>query len=317
MLVLVFSASISPVQAAARQSEQAAAAETASQAWLARLAPFAIGPGQPGHDDAKYLIPSATQEADEMQKRLAIYAEAAAALAEYRAANLGPMETEDLRRTVANLDAALRRFDESCVQFVSQDLAEADSVLAGLEQFVREQDAHMAVAEPVFYPDRSTLERAQAILDRASGLAKTGDPRLAGLCSRLETLKKADARLRAARAADTRLRPDAYAGGDAATLKQFAEQVVSRAAPGIVLLKTAIVSPDWTEESVVEWTDTTQTALRHRTTRSVTAQVAGRVNAETRLYAVDVGQDRLSNGAWGPTAGHVMFADPMLEENAN
>ena len=124
-----------------------------------------------------------------------------------------------------------------------------------------------------------------------------------------------DGRLRAALAADTRMRADAYAGGDAAELKSFAEQVVAGAQPGIVLLKTAIVSPDWTEESVVEWTDTTQTALRHRTTRSVTVQVAGRLHANTLLFTVDVSQDRLSSGGWGPTAGHVMFTDPMLAEN--
>ena len=47
----------------------------------------------------------------------------------------------------------------------------------------------------------------------------------------------------------------------------------------------------------------------------MTAQVAGRLNATTRLFTVDVSQDRLSGGAWGPTAGHVMFTDPMLEEN--
>jgi hypothetical protein len=214
-----------------------------------------------------------------------------------------------LAQASEDLDAALRQAD--------QDLAAADSALAGLEQFVREQDAHMAAAEPVLYPDRGALENTQTILDRASGLAKTGDSRLAGLRSRMNALKKADARLRAARATDTRMRPEAYAGDDAEALKQFAEQVVSRAQPDIRLLKTAIVSPDWTEESAVEWTDTTQTALRHRTTRSVTAQVAGRVNAETRLYTVDVGQDRLSDGAWGPTHGQVMFVDPMLEENVS
>ena len=294
----------------------AAAAGAASADWLARLAPYATGMGQPGYDGAKYLIPSATQEAEEMQKRLGLYAEASAALAGYRAANLGTLETDEVRQTAEKLAAALRQFGESCVQAAAQDLAEADARLAQLEEFVRIQDARMAAAEPVFHPDRGILEDVRARLDRAAGLVRSDDLRLAELRARLEALKKADARLRAALAADTRLRPDAYAGDDAAELKQFAEQVVARAQPGIRLLKTALVSPDWTEESVVEWTDTTQTALRRRTTRSLTAQVAARLNANTKLYTVDVSQDLLASGAWGPVAGHVMFADPMLEENA-
>ena len=294
---------------------QAPAAAAAAD-WLARLAPYATGAGRPGYDEAKHLIPAATPEAEEMQKRLGLYAEASAALAGYRAANLGTLETDEVRQTAEKLAAALRQFGESCVQAAAQDLAEADARLAQLEEFVRAQDARMAAAEPVFHPDRGTLEKVQALLDRAAGLVRSDDLRLAELLARLEALKTADARLRAALAADTRLRPDAYAGEDAAEMKQFAEQVVARAQPGIVLLKTALVSPEWTEESVVEWTDPAQTALRRRTTRSLTAQVAARLNANTKLYTVDVRRDLLASGAWGPAAGQVMFADPMLEENA-
>jgi hypothetical protein len=302
-------------QAQAGAEQQAGAAGAASVDWLARLMPYVAGTGQAGHDEAKYLVPSATQEAEEMQKRLGIFAEASTALAEYRQANLGPMETDELRQVVAELETAIRQFGQSCVQYADEDLAEAGLRIAQLEQFVQEQDARMAAAEPVLYPSRDALEQVQAILGRAAGLVQSDDPRLSDLRGRMEWLKKADARLRAALAADTRLRADAYAGGDAAELKSFAEQVVARAQPGTTLLKTAIVSPDWTEESVVEWTDTTQTALRHRTTRSVTVQVAGRLHANTMLFTVDVSQDRLSSGGWGPTAGHVMFTDPMLAEN--
>lgn len=293
-----------------------AAGAQAPADWLARLAPYATGAGRPGYDEAKYLIPAATPAAEEMQKRLDLHAEASAVLADYRAANLGAAETDELRRTAEELAAALRQFGESCVQSAARDLAEADARLAQLEEFVRAQDAHMAAAEPVFHPDRGTLENVQARLDRAAGLVRSDDLRLAELRARLEDLKKADARLRAALAADTRMKPDVYAGADAAELKPFAEQIVARAQPGICLLKTALVSPEWTEESVAEWTDAAQTTLRRRTTRSLTAQVAARLNANAKLYTVALGRERMADGAWGPVAGRVMFADPMLEENA-
>ena len=303
-------------QGQAAAAQQAAAAGAASGDWLARLSPFVVGLGQPGHDEAKYLIPSATQETAEMQKRLGIYGTATAALAEYRRANLGALETDELRQIVAHLDAAIRQFGESCVQYADMDLGEIDAKLAYLEEFVRNQDAKSAAGESTLFFDRNSLEEIQTILDRAGRLAKPDDPRLVAGRDRIAALKTADARLRAARAADTRMRPDAYAGGDAADLKRLAEQIVARAQPGIRILKTAVVSPDWQQESVVEWTDTTQTALRHRTTRSVTAEVAGRLNANTQMYTLDLSQDLLAGGGWSPPTGHVMFSDPMLEENA-
>ena len=111
------------------------------------------------------------------------------------------------------------------------------------------------------------------------------------------------------------MKPDAYAAGDLADLKKAAEQFVLKAQPGARVLRTTLISPDWNEERVVEWTDTTQTALRHRTTRSVTAQVAVKKNADTLLQTVHLGQDLKSDRTWGPTYGHVMFTDPMLEAN--
>jgi hypothetical protein len=284
--------------------------------WLARLRPFVADMGQPGHDPAKHLIPSAVPEGDEMQKRLGIYAEASAALADYRQAQLGTEETDELRQVSADLETTLRRFAEACVQYADQDLAAAKVAIASLEQFVRDQDAQMAAGKPILCPDRGAIENAMKMLDRASGLAKNGDPRLAGLHARMKALKTADARLRAARAGDTHVRPDVYAHSDAEALKQFAEQVVLRAQPGLNLLQTVIASPDWTEENAIEWADTTQTALRSRTTRRVTVQVAARFNAETRLYTVEISQDRLAPGTWGAIDGLVIFVDPMWEENA-
>ena len=74
-------------------------------------------------------------------------------------------------------------------------------------------------------------------------------------------------------------------------------------------------SADWAAESVIEWTDTTQSALRHRVTRAVSAQVAGKSGDATTLYTLHIAKDRRTDGSWGPLHGHIMFKDPILEEN--
>lgn len=302
-------------QAQAASEQQAAAAGAASGPWLARLKPYVIGLGQASHDPDKYLVPSATQDQADMQKRLGIYAEAATALAEYKKANLGDLATDDLKQAAALLENAIEQFESSCRQYAEQDLRDADAAIGHLEQFIREQDVRMASKETFLFPERDQIGNAQVIVNRAAGLLKAGDQRINALNSRIDSLKRADARLRAARIAETRMRPDAYTGGDAADLKKSAEQFVLRAQPGARVLKSALISPEWKQESVLEWTDTTQTALRHRTTRSLTAQVAGKRNADTLLYTVDVSQDLQAGGGWGPTYGHVMFTDPILETN--
>lgn len=302
-------------QAQAAAEQQATEAGQASEGWLAKLRPFVTGLGQPGHDPDQYLVASATQDQEEMQKRLGIYAAAAAALEEYKKANLGSLATDELKQAAAMLDNALVQFQSSCRLYADEDLRSADVKIQEMERFIREQESKMAAKESFLFMERDQIGNAQAIADRASGLLKAGDQRINALNRRIDNLKRADARLRAARIAETRMAPDAYAGDDAAGLKKSAEQFVLRAQPGVRVLKTAIISPAWKQESVIEWTDTTQTALRHRTTRSLTAQVAGKRNADALLYTVDVSQDLQAGGGWGPTYGHVMFTDPILEAN--
>ncbi|MBN2451245.1 MAG: hypothetical protein JXR77_12700 [Lentisphaeria bacterium] len=50
-------------------------------------------------------------------------------------------------------------------------------------------------------------------------------------------------------------------------------------------------------------------------TRSLTAQVAAKVGADTRFFTLHLAQDRQAGGGWGTAYGHIMFTDPMLEEN--
>jgi hypothetical protein len=91
--------------------------------------------------------------------------------------------------------------------------------------------------------------------------------------------------------------------------------VVQEKFGGATILRTTVISRDWKEEDVVEWTDTTQSAARRRVTRSVSAQVAARQADGVFLYTVHLAQDRRSDGSWSPLYGHIMFTDAMLEEN--
>jgi hypothetical protein len=108
---------------------------------------------------------------------------------------------------------------------------------------------------------------------------------------------------------------DKYKGRTAAAIKQTARKIIKTKFPQATILRATLISSGWQEERVFEYTDTTRTAVRYRVTRSITAQVAARQGQDVSLYTLDISKDRRSDGSWSPLYGHIMFTDPMLEEN--
>jgi len=69
---------------------------------------------------------------------------------------------------------------------------------------------------------------------------------------------------------------------------------------------------------VEEWTDTSKTVWRIRTTRNITGQVAANTPNGVRLITVALAQDKQSDGSWGVLYGNLhQYYDPMLESNVN
>ncbi len=187
-------------------------------------------------------------------------------------------------------------------------LAAAATTLDRLEAFVREQDARMAAAQPIAGLDRVELEALQAFLGRAAQALPPDDAEWADLSMRFQNATRADARLRAALAPDTRLRPDAYAGADAAELKRAAEDAVLAVHPEAVLRRAILAAPNWTDEAPA--------SPQAVAGRRLPAEVAARILSTTKLFLVELRQERAPTGEWGPPQAAPWHAIPMLEENA-
>jgi hypothetical protein len=83
-------------------------------------------------------------------------------------------------------------------------------------------------------------------------------------------------------------------------------------------LRCTVVSENWQEETVKEWTDTSRTTWRVRTTRSLTSQVAAKTADGVRFITVALAKDKQSDGSWGGLYGNLhQYSDPMLESNVN
>jgi hypothetical protein len=283
--------------------------------WRARLRPFLLHPSHAEFDSASYLDPRATSDAAQMQQRLDVYSRAAATLTEFRQSQVGVAPPVELQQMALDIENALRRFGLSCLQHADQELTDADGDVQRLEQFVREQDDNLARGKPISLMEREDLQRLDAAIARAARLVRSDDACLLDVRLRLSALKRHDVRLRQLGAADTRMRPPAYAGSDALALQQAAGRAVQVHRPGVRILKTVLVSPAWSEETVVEWADFQQEQLQQRVARRLTAQVAARHGEDVLLFTIELRQVRLPSGLWGPVSGTVQFVDPILEKN--
>lgn len=300
-------------QAAKPAKETGSKPPGAESDWVSKLKPYITGLGQPDHDPKKYLIPSATQDQTEMADRAAIYSSAKADLDAFKKS--GTPLGGDLESIVPELERSVSEFESSCVSYADYDISEASEKLGQAEQFMAEQKAKIASKQTPNLFQKDILPYIESIVNRAAGLVKPDDSRITELRKRIETVRTTDLEIRKTRISDTRMTQEKYTGGDAAAVKEKAMQILKKAHPEANAIKTAIISSDWKEESVLEFTDTTQTALRYRVTRSLTVQIGADNGSEAFIYTIDISKDKRSDGSFGELYGHVMYTDPILKEN--
>jgi exonuclease VII small subunit len=299
---------------AASAGAAAAAAESASAGWLARLRPYVIPSHQPGHDKTRYLVPSATMDEAEMNDRVRIFSEASQVLKELRAAGV-TAKTEDLAAVEKQLDSALAEFRDSMKSYGARELDAIRGKLDHAGQFIREQQQKSSGNQAFLTIDKDILPDLRRAIGRVTVFLAADDPQPADLLKRLAGLEADDAALRQKRVAETRVTPGRYAGPDKGDIVAQAADIVAKSHADARVLRTSVLSADWKEESALEFTDTTRSAIRHRVTRSVTVEVAVKRAGGAFLYTLDISKDRRTDGSWGGPYGHIMFTRPILEEN--
>ena len=293
--------------------EASAAQDAACQPWIDRLAPFVDG----GMGSPKYLIASPTASAQQIAEQQAIFEEATLAFAEYQKAEFPLGKSWRLETLEEAMASRLQEFPKA--------MAESQAMMSGdvgkrLDQMLAFMTRNAAWKEDVTKKPPVVMERDLAPLreavDAYAETVGTDDTKLAELRATLTTIETTNAEHRAIRADRTFQRPDGYTGSDLKELKSKAESVALAAYPKSKALHVTVPSRDWAIEDVVEYTDTTNSALRHRTTRSVRAEVAIKdADGKIWLQEIYLAQDKLPDAGWSALKGHTTWADPMSPKN--
>lgn len=286
--------------------------EESCRAWVDAMRPYVdVGAGSP-----KYLVVGCTANEGEITQRSALLEEAKTLWADYQKAQFPNGKSPELLSLEERMQQCLAEMPESLRQSRALVSADIDKEFTRVLNYLTTDTGWQA--DPTKMPN-IVMERDVAplreALKRYAGIAGADAAKLATLRDTLAKIEKQDQANRAIRAERTYLKPDQYEGDDTDALRRKVEAIVKEKDQGKVL-RVTLPDETWKEESVVEWTDTTHTALRYRNTRSMTAHAAAKgSDGKVYLHAVHLAADRQSDGSWGPLYGHVMWSDWMAEKN--
>lgn len=297
------------------EGEARARQEESCRPWVDKLRQYVdVGAGS-----RKYLVVGVTLSEAEINERAALLEEAKALWPDYRKAKFPHGKTPRLLMLEEEMQKRFKEMPEALRQsraLVSGDLEkEFDRTLNHLTRDTGWQSDVTRMPNLVMERDVTPLQKA---LERYAGTVEPDDAQLAKLKQKLAQIREQDQKNRAIRAERTYMLPERYKGSDADTLREKVGEIVKEKSATGKALRITLPAEDWKQESVLEWTDTTNTALRYRNTRFMTTQAAAKAaDGKVYLHGVHLASDRGSDGTWGPLYGHVMWSDWMAEKNVN
>lgn len=303
---------LASAESALREAEAAIGGALSGDAlvngWVSRLSAFA-------RNGAKDLTTPIRGPAAYAQVQ-AWRQEAQEASAEYGKVAFPRGKTKDLERAEAFFRESMAEADANLQEAVASRRRSATEKLGYVTEHFAGDTAWKQ--DPGIPPKRFADEMIEDARTAVDDLARyvPGDPDVARLREGVEAVTRENAERRKAGAALTFLKRETYAGGDAEALRAVARQRVPVDHEGAEVLRVTIFTPTWREETVTEWTDTTRSALRVRTTRTLMFTVAFRTKDGVFRDLGYLNQDRASDGSWGPAYAHLTkFRAPMPEAN--
>ena len=298
-----------------------AAREQQSAEWVTKFRAYLSYTGQEGCDPAKTVFVPGTSEPEKFADARKRYEAFKAFYAEYKKTefpNGKTFQLEDLADKEAPL--RLKAFETEFASRVASLTGEAEKEIdAAMAQLEKDNGWKSDKAIKPNLVDHKWMASIRETTEKVAAALPESDPKRKEIEAKFDALVTKDKENREIRKERTFMTPDRYAGGDIGALKKKAEDLVkNNKKEGGDPLRCTIISENWQEQTVEEWTDTTKTTWRRRTTRGITAQVAAKTADGVRLITVALAQNKQSDGNWGPLYGNLhQYSDTMLESNVN
>lgn len=295
------------------------AKEKQSAEWVAKFQEYLAYSGSEGHNPAKLVIVPGTSEPEKFADAKKRYDAFKKFYEEYRKTEFPNGRTwalEDLADNQAPL--RIQQFEKEFAgkQGSVSERAEGE-INAAMAQLEKDNGWKSDKSIRPNLVDHKWMSSIKEATEEAVSALGADAPKGKEVQAKFDALVAKDKENRQIRKERTFMISDRYTGNDIRDLKKKAEDLVrNNAVEGGTPLRSTIIAENWREETVHEWTDTSRTVRRWRTTRHQTAQVAAKTSDGCRLVTVALAQDKQSDGQWGPLYGNLHQGfDPMLEEN--
>lgn len=297
------------------------AMEKQSAEWVPKFNQYLSYAGQEGYNPDKYVFVPGTSEPEKFAEAQKRYDEFKAFYEEYKQAEF-PNGMSGKLKDLAENQAPLRikDFEEGFASRVDYVAGSAGKEIAtAMKQLEKDNGWKSDKNIKPEMIDHKWMASIKESVEKTNSALAASDPKRKEVQAQFESLVAMDNANRQIRKERTFMMPDRYPGKDIAQLKRKAESLVkNNKKEGGKPLRCTVISEGWQLETVEEWTDTSKTVWRSRTTRSLTSQVAAKTSDGVRLITVALAQDKQSDGKWGPLYGNLhQYSDPMLEENVN
>jgi hypothetical protein len=305
----------------AKAEAQAAdnAREKQSREWISRFQAYLSSPGIEGHNPDLLVFVPGTSEPEKFGDAYARYEAFKAFYEEYKNTDFPAGRTDKLidlaeKKAPAHFKYFEEGFSDRVESITGYAEKEIDDATAYLE---RDNGWKSDSTVKPYLLDHKRMSAIQGAVKNVNAALPADDPTRKRVLGKFETLAAKDKANREIRKQRTFMKPDRYKGKDIKELKNKAESLVKNdAKEGGTPLRTTLISENWDEQTVEEWTDTAKTTWRRRITRSITAQVAARTSDGVRCITVALAKDKQSDGSWGPLYGNLhQYSEPMLEAN--
>lgn len=268
--------------------------------WAEKLAVYKANPTE----GSKGYFGISREDVGELVKLKPDYDEAKALYTEFKKTGMDPDDCHQLRDAAWNIGVSIGNYEGSLERIIKGAEDELEIALQWLQSYPQNAWTYA----------RDLMAGHRRRIGNAETLFGSDNPRVKALQEKFAGFEKRISEAQAKALEKVRMKPDAYKGGDANSLKALAKSIVMKAHPKAKILRVSITSKSWERESVIEFTDTTKTALQHRVTNGVYAQVAAKEDNECLIYTLYLHKDSIG-GAQRELQGHIMYQDRILEKN--
>jgi hypothetical protein len=277
-------------------------ADLIAEEWAAKLEPYKADTQE--NSKGKYGAPMS--DPNEIAALRPQYEEAKKVYGEFLATGIDKDSHWKLREAEYNIKVAIQNYESS-----------SDRVYKSAEEDINQALSWLQQQKNLPQPNIHSTSRMKDMSEKVDGvrlLLPADSEKLQTINANFTEIQKLQAEIEKIILKKRKMKADVYKGKDAAKVKTLARSIVTKEEKQAKVLRVHVTSPTWQTESATEWTDTTQTAIQHRVTKGLFAQVALTKGSDCFLYTLFINKDRIS-GATGGLKGHIMFKDKFLKEN--